>query len=128
MYYSQISDFQVRLVNGQTINEPIENINELYEIIYNFGRSNIAKISFYFQKQNNQFHNLILRNSQDNNIFEVEFCDNYIQSEIVELSYEEKEHDFQAVINIIQNNNLDILLLPFIINPIHNQSIIFNNT
>jgi len=127
MYYSQISDFQVRLVNGQTINEPIENINELYEIIYNFGRSNIAKISFYFQKQNNQFHNLILRNSQDN-IFEVEFCDNYIQSEIVELSYEEKEHDFQAVINIIQNNNLDILLLPFIINPIHNQSITFNNT
>jgi hypothetical protein len=115
----QIRNFQVRLTNGQTINEPIENIQQLYDIINTYGRCIIAKISFYFYDNQRYFHNLILRNSDEyiNNIFIIEFYHDYNNSQYIELSHQEKYNDYQSIINILQNNNLDIILLPFIINP-----------
>ena len=57
----QIITFQVRLNTGRIINEPIENIQELSNIIRLYGLGIIAKISFYFRDNRHQFHNLILR-------------------------------------------------------------------
>lgn len=113
----QIRNFQVRFINGQTINEPIENIQQLYQNIHTYGREMISKISFYFHDNQRYFHNIILRNSDEhiNDRFIVEFYHDNAQQ--IELSYQEQYNDYQSVINILQNNNLDILLLPFIINP-----------
>jgi hypothetical protein len=115
----QIRDFQVRFINGQIINEPIENIEQLYQIIHTYGRGIISKISFYFHDNQRYFHNIILRNSDEhiNDRFIVEFYRDYDNSQHIELSYQEQYNDYQSVINILQNNNLDILLAPFIINP-----------
>ena len=121
MNYPQLRDFQVRFINGQIIYEPIENINQLSEIIQLYGREYITKISFYFHNSHQHFHNLILRNSDEyvNDRFIVEFGYYYNQyGEKTELTFEQCYQDFQAVINIINNNNnLSNILLPFIINP-----------
>ena len=58
---SQINTFQVRLNTGQIINERIENIRELSNIIHQYGRVIIAKISFYFYDNRHQFHNLMYK-------------------------------------------------------------------
>lgn len=119
MNTSQISDFQVRFINGQIINEPIENIQQLSDIIRIYGRGFIDKISFYFHRTDKKFHNLILRNCDENDRFIVEFCSSYnLYFENIEMTFEKKYKDFQAIINILQNNNLNNTLLPFIINPL----------
>lgn len=115
----QIKDFQVRFTTGQLINEPIENIQELYNIIKLYSREYITKISFYFHSSQD-FHNIILRNNNNyhNDRFTVEFCDKYDENmERIDMSYEEKYMKFQAVINILENNNFNNNLLPYIINP-----------
>ena len=115
----QLKDFQVRLDSGQTINEPIENISELDEIIRIYGRGIIAKISFYFHDSIRGFHNIILRNTEDNDKFTVEFYEYYNQqNQRVELTFEEKLNDFTVVINCLtQKQNININLIPYIINP-----------
>jgi hypothetical protein len=128
MNLPQIRDFQVRFINGQTIYEPIENIQELYNILRVYGRSYLAKISFYFHTSNNNFHNLILRNdeSYNNDRFTVEFCSRYDDNmQRIEMTNEEKHMDFQAVINILESNNFNNNLIPYIINPFieHNSNI-----
>lgn len=115
----QICDFQVRFDTGQTQLEPIENLHILNEIIRIYGHSIIAKISFYFIDSRYGFHNLILRNSDINDRFVVEFFHKYDTNfEKVELNYEEKLNDFTAVMNHIHAvQGLERLLKPFIINP-----------
>ena len=123
---SQIISFQVRLDTGQTINEPIENIRELSNIIRQYGRGIIAKISFYFHDSRHQFHNLILRNSEHNDRFVVEFYHYYNQyMERVELSREERMNDFVTVMNCIHNSeNLDSRLGQYIIDPFYHPQIV----
>lgn len=115
----QLRDFQIRFTSGQIINEPIENIRELDEIIRIYGRSIIAKISFYFHDSLRGFHNIILRNSEFNDRFVVEFYHYYnSQIERIELSHEEQLNDFIAVMNCLNSRQiLNSRLIPFIINP-----------
>lgn len=121
MNIPQISIFQVCFINGQIINELIENIHQLYDIIRIYGRGFISKISFYYHTNEKQNHNLILQNCDKNDRFIVEFCNSYNQNfQTVEMTLEEKYKDFQAVKNILQNNDLNYILLPFIKNPLEN--------
>ena len=124
---SQINTFQVRLNTGQIINERIENIRELSNIIHQYGRVIIAKISFYFYDNRHQFHNLILRNTEHNDRFVVEFHHYYNQyMERVEIPREERLNDFTAVMNCIRGSeNLNSELGQYIINPFYNQHLIF---
>lgn len=122
----QINTFQVRLNTGQIINEPIENIQELLNIVNQYGRGIIAKISFYFHDSRHQFHNLILRNTEHNDKFVVEFYHYYNQyMEQVALSREERLNDFTAVMNCIRSSeNLDIQLGQHIIDPFYHPQIV----
>ena len=117
----QINTFQVRLNTGQIVNEQIENIQELFNIINQNGRGNIAKISFYFNDNQHQFHNLILRNTEHSDKFIVEFYHYYNQyMEQVELSREERLNDFTAVMNCIRSSeNFVIQLGQHIIDPFY---------
>ena len=117
----QLKDYQIRFNSGQTINEPIENINELNEIIHIYGRSTIAKISFYFHNSIRRFHNIILRNTETNDRFIVEFYHYYNQqNQRIELTFEEQFNDFTVVMNcLIQNQYINLNLIPYIINPFH---------
>ena len=114
----QILYFEIILKNGQTIHEPIENMYKLYEIIHIYGREVINKIIFYFHDNIHKFHNIILHNSDnyDNDRFTIEFYRDYNNGHHIELSYQEQYNDYQSVINILQHNNLQDNLLPFIIN------------
>ncbi len=119
---AQIKSFQVRFTHGQTTNEPVENINQLDEIIRVYGIERIAKISFYYYTSDNSFHNLILRN--EDTVFTVEFnrpIDN--QGQYVEMPYEEKLDDYTEVLNVLKRTQtLENTLIPFIIDPfINNQ-------
>jgi hypothetical protein len=117
----QLRRFQVILNTNQFVNEPIENIRELSEIVRIYNTSIISSIIFYFYDVNHQDHYLILRNTQQNNIFIVEFYhyyDRYIQR--VELSREEQITDFTTVINYLNSNQtLSRSLVHSIINPFH---------
>lgn len=121
----QLKDFQIRLDSGQTINEPIDNINELDEIIRIYGRNIITKISFYFHDSDRGFHNIIFRNTEPNDRFVVEFYSYYNQqNQLVELSFEEKFNDFTSVMNcLIQKSNINLKLVPYIIHPFHSLQI-----
>jgi hypothetical protein len=120
-YPFQLNNFQVLLDNGQTRNEPIENIRELDEIIRIYGRRIIAQITFYFHNNDRQFHNLILRNTGYDDKFVVEFYHYYNRHmERVEISREEKMRDFTTVMNYINNGtNLNSRLVPFIVDPFY---------
>jgi|UniRef100_A0A6C0DWP1 hypothetical protein len=122
----QINTFQVRLNTGQIINEPIENIRELSNIIGLYGLGIIAKISFYFRDNSHQFHNLILRNTEHNDKFVVEFYHYYNQyMERIKLSREERLNDFIAVMNCIRSSeNLDSQLGKQIIDPFYHPQVI----
>ncbi len=115
----QLRDFQIRFTSGQIINEPIENIRELDDIIRIYGRSIIAKISFYFHDSIRGFHNIILRNSEFNDRFVVEFYHYYnSHMERIELSHEEQLNDFISVMNCLNSRQiLNSRLIPYIINP-----------
>jgi hypothetical protein len=122
----QIITFQVRLNTGRIINEPIENIQELSNIIRQYGLGIIAKISFYFRDNRHQFHNLILRNTEYNDRFVVEFYHYYNQyMERVKLSREERLNDFTEVMNCIRGlENLDSQLGKHIIDPFYYPQIV----
>lgn len=117
----QLKNFQIRLDSGQTINETIETINQLDEIIRIYGRSIIAKISFYFHDSMRGFHNIILRNTETNDKFTVEFYQYYNQeNQLVQLTFQEQLNDLTVVMNcLVQNSNINLKLVPFIINPFH---------
>jgi len=117
----QINTFQVRLNTGQIVNEPIENIQELSNIVSQYGRGIIAKISFYFHDSRHQFHNLVLRNTEHNDSFIVEFYHYYNQyMEQVVLSREERLNDFTAVMNCIRSSeNLHSQLGQYVIDPFY---------
>jgi hypothetical protein len=119
MTWPQIESFQVRFANGSIINHPISEFHLVNSHILRYGRASIAKISFYFITRNHQFHNLILRNTEHNDRFVLEFCHYYDQNNRpVELSMEQKLADYQSVMNIIiHTSNLDDRLGQFIINP-----------
>jgi hypothetical protein len=111
----QISRFQVYLTNNQTINEPIENINQLSEIIRIYGRGIIVKIVFnFYDNNNNNNHNIILQNSfNHNDRFIVEFFHTDLYNQLCE---------YTAITNCINNDNQTLynLLGKFIINPFNN--------
>jgi hypothetical protein len=115
----QIRDFQIRFTSGQIINEPVENIRELSNIIRIYGRGIIAKISFYFHDSVRGFHNIILRNTETNDRFVIEFYHYYnSQMERTELSHQEQVNDFTAVMNCLNSRRgLQTRLIPYIINP-----------
>lgn len=119
----QLRDFQIRFTSGQTINEPIENIHQLDEIIRIYDRSIIAKISFYFHDSLRGFHNMILRNTEINNRFIVEFYQDYnSQMERIDLSREQQINDFTVVMNCLNSiQNLNSRLVPYIIDPFQQQ-------
>ena len=110
---AQIKSFQVRFTHGQTTNEPVENINQLDEIIRVYGVERIAKISFYYYTSNNSFHNLILQN--EDNTFTVEF-NNQDQ-----MYLEEKMDDYNEMLDVLQRTqNLENTLIPLIMDPFSN--------
>ncbi len=121
----QLRDFQVRFIGGQTVNEPIDRIFVLGEILDNYGVEQIAKISFYFQDNENLFHNLILRKLVHENRFVVEFFytyDNNVRR--VDMTTYEQMRDFATVINMmVQAPHLNNLLMPLIINPFLRQQL-----
>lgn len=119
MSLSQIESFQVRFENGTIIHHPISDFHLVDTHIQQYGRSSIAKISFYFLTHNHMFHNLILRNTEHNDRFVVEFYHYYNQNnQRVELTLEQKLADFRSVMNvIIHTRNLDDRLGQFINNP-----------
>lgn len=114
----QIHEFYVHLNNGQHINYNIDNINELDNIIRIYGRKIINSITFYFYDNKHQFHNLILKNI-NNDRFIVEFF-HYYNSESLrfELIRDQQYNDFTNVMNVLYSTqNLQSLLIPYIINP-----------
>lgn len=117
----QVMNFQIRFNNGQIRYEPINNLNELDEIIRIYGRQIIAKVSFYFHDPAHQFHNIILRNTEHDDKFTVEFWNYYNQyHEKVELTSDEKRRDFNAIIRYItQYSNLNNNFKPYIIDPFY---------
>ena len=122
----QVRNFQIRFNNGQIRYEPIENIHELDEIIRIYGRQIIAKVSFYFHDPAHQFHNIIIRNTEQNDKFTVEFWNYYNQYfEKVELTSDEKRRDLDMIMNYItQHSNLNNNFKPYIIDPFHHSNII----
>ncbi len=107
----QIRDFHIYLTNDQIINEPIENINELSEIIRIYGREIIVKIVFNFHNNYQNNHNIVLRCLPEyNDKFIIEFFYTELYKQLC---------DFNALMNCINNDNLILydLLGKWIINP-----------
>jgi hypothetical protein len=114
----QIRDFYIHLNNGQHINYNIDNINELDNIIRIYGRTIIYSITFYFYDNKHQFHNLIIKNI-NNDRFIVEFFHYYNSQSIrFELNRDQQYNDFTNVMNVLYSTqNLQSLFIPYIINP-----------
>lgn len=114
----QLKSFQILLISGQIINEPIEKIKDLNEIIRIYGRNIISKISFYFHDSIYTLHNIILK-SNDNNNFIIEFYQYYNQdNHLVQITLEEKINDFTEMMKYLTKNQyLNSYLIPYIINP-----------
>jgi hypothetical protein len=113
----QLRDFQVRFTLPQTRTYPIENINELNEMIRIYGRGIISYITFFFHDNEHKYHTLTLYNSGHNDKFIVEFCHYYNQQfDRVELSLEEKVNDFTVVMNCL-TQNVNARFVQHIINP-----------
>jgi hypothetical protein len=99
----QLSKFKITLINQQIIEEPIENINNLYEIINIYGRGIIDKIYFYFYNYNNS---IILKkiNSCINDRFILEFEHNIDSNKL---------YMIESLNNILNNTNLSPFILPY---------------
>lgn len=117
----QLRDFQINFVNGQNINERIENINELNEIIRIYGRNIISSITFYFYNGQDNSYYLILRNTHQNDRFVVEFYHYYNQYlQRVEISREDQQYDITTVVNYLNTRqNLNTHLVRFIVDPFY---------
>ncbi len=120
----QISDFQVRLVNGKTFSKPIEQLSWLDGQISRHGRHSIAYITFFFHKPTHKVYYLTLRANDTCGTFHPEFYHYYNQNnDKVSISFTQKVFDLNSVMYILrQTNNLDISLGQHIINPFQNMS------
>lgn len=114
----QLSTFQVILNNSQIIIEPIENINQLGEIIHIYGRKVIAKIIFYFYDSHHKYHDLSLVKNEDNDYFNVEFYHYYTsQNGRSPLTLIEKVNDYNIVLQSFDDTELINSLKNYIISP-----------
>jgi len=116
----QVRNYRIDHFNGQSFNEPIQEINTLATHL-RYYINEVAQVTFFFHDHLHPFHYLILRKTQQANRFIVEFYHYYNeQVERVELSINHQHSDFGAVINAMRqsewlHNNLQNL----IINPFH---------
>ncbi len=111
---ARIKSFQVRFINGQTINEPVENISILDSTFFEYGIEQIAKISFYYDTSNH-FHNLILYN-EDYNKLVVEFNTQFDnQGNKIEMTHQEKLNDYNELLNTLKGS--EDTIIPYIVNP-----------
>lgn len=117
----QLHQYQIYLNTGQIIVEPIENIQELRNIIHNYGRNIILSITFYFYDGEHPDHYLILRNTRQNNRFIPEFYHYYDEFyQRVELSRQEQRSDFRNVINYLNTRRtIANRFVPYVIDPFH---------
>ena len=111
---ARIKSFQVRFINGQTINESVENISILESTFFEYGIEQIAKISFYYDTSSH-FHNLILYN-EDNNKLVVEFNTQFDnQGNKIEMTHQEKLNDYTELLNKLKGS--EDIIIPYIVNP-----------
>lgn len=105
----QIRRFKVRFEPNSTINETIDNLHVLEEYIRIYGRSVINKITFYFTVPRYHSRKIILRRSEPNDRFRVEFR---TQDDNVNV------FDYVAVVNKINTTtNLYEMIGRYIVNP-----------
>ena len=115
----QIREFHVHVTLASTRIYPIEQINELDEMIRVYGRGIISCITFFFHDTNLRFHTITLRNSEQNDRFVVEFHHYYNQQlERVELTLDEKVVDFESLLRYLNSRqNLNDRFTRYIVNP-----------
>ena len=119
----QVRNYRIDHTNGQSFNEPIEQINTLATHLQYYVNE-VAQVTFFFHGQ--PFQYLILRKTQQgNNRFVAEFFHYYNeQVERVERSVNQQRSDFAAVVNAMRqspwlHNNLHRLIIdPFYVQPV----------
>jgi hypothetical protein len=107
----EIRRFKIRLEHGNTIEEPIENLQTIEEYTRIYGRGVINKITFYFRpsRSYNYTQKVTLRRCEPNDRFRFEFRNQDIQKNVF---------DYVAVVNKINTTtNLADILGKYIINP-----------
>jgi hypothetical protein len=121
----QVRNYRIDHTNGQSFNEPIEQINTLATHLQYY-INEVAQVTFFFHNHHQPFHYLILRKThQENSRFITEFYHYYNeQVERVERSVNQQHSDFAAVINAMRQspwlrNNIHRLVIdPFYIQPV----------
>jgi hypothetical protein len=86
-----ITDFQIRTINGHILSGSADELHILSRFINDEGIQSIAKVSFYYEDQEDvgsrAFHNLILRNEGDREPrFSPEFSTTLIAEQCVDLA------------------------------------------
>ena len=121
----QVRNYRIDHTNGQSFNEPIEQINTLATHLQYYVNE-VAQVTFFFHNHNQPFHYLILRKThQGNNRFVTEFYHYYNeQVERVELAVNQQHSDIAAVVNAmrqspwLRNNIHRFIIDPFYIQPV----------
>jgi hypothetical protein len=110
---SEIRRFKVRFDTTSVINEPIDNLSMIEEYISLYGRGIINKITFYFHQSRGVVRKVILRKSEPNDRFRVEFRTQDDNRNIF---------DYVIVINKINTTtNLYDMIGRYVINPFHTE-------
>lgn len=115
----KISYYEIKLVNNQHLQINIENLIYLDEIIRIYGREYIKQITFHFESQGGLERSIILKNTNYNDRFTVEFVrsKNYNPDLIMfhETTYSD---DLNAVLLLLNKTlNLNERLSKYILNP-----------
>jgi hypothetical protein len=101
----QVRNYRIDHINGQSFNEPIEEINTLATHL-RYYINEVAQVTFFFHNNHQPFHHLILRKTQQgNNRFVIEFYHYYNeQVERVERSLNQQHSDFASVVNAVNQS------------------------
>lgn len=120
----QVSDFQIRLINGKTFNKPFEQLSWLDSHVSRHGLSSVAYITFYFHTTSHKIYYLSLRASDHSTVFNVEFYHYYNErDEKVNISLSQKIRDFTSVMYAINHTgNLNDILGQYIIDPFRREN------
>jgi hypothetical protein len=110
---SEIRRFKVRFDTSSVIDEPIDNLSMIEEYIRIYGRGIINKITFYFHQPRGVVRKVILRKSEPNDRFRVEFRTQDDNRNIF---------DYVTVVNKINTTtNLYDMIGRYVINPFHTE-------
>jgi hypothetical protein len=115
----RFSHYEIKLKNNQLIQQNIENLHILDEILRIYGRKYIKSIQFHFESQGGLERCVILKNTNFNDRFSVDFIrsKNY-NTDLIMFQETTNSNDLNAVLMLLNKTmNLGERLGKYVLNP-----------